>query len=170
MEVQVMTASSILVPTDFSATSDAALRYATDMALALGARLDLLYVPAKTGEHQDASYPIGRFETEAHEQLSSFVSPEQLARLRPEYALRVGSPSDEIVYFAETSGIDLIIMGTHGRTGLAHVLMGSVAEDVARRAPCPVLLFRVPRRVTVAEGDAAAVQPARTTLGLRESA
>ena len=165
-----MTVSSILVPTDFGATSDAALRYATDMALSLGARLCLMHVPAKTGEHQDASYPIGRFETAAHEQLSSFLSPEQLARLRPEYALRVGTPADEIVHFAEVSGVDLIIMGTHGRSGIAHMVMGSVAEDVARRAPCPVLLFRAPRRVAALQAEAVAVAPARTTLGLREPA
>ena len=165
-----MTVSRILVPTDFSATSDAALRYAADMALALGARLYLVHVPAKTGEHQGASYPIGKFETAAHQQLSSFLRPEELARLRPEYALRVGTPAEEIVSFAEVSDINLIIMGTHGRTGLAHMLLGSVAELVARTAPCPVLLFRAIGSAAVFQGEAADVAPAKTTLGLKEPA
>lgn len=163
-----MSVTSILVPTDFSKTSDAALHYATDLALTLGARLYLMHVPAKTGSHQEASYPIGQFETAAHEQLSSFLSPEQLARLRPEYALRVGPPAEEIVNFAAISDIDLIIMGTHGRTGLAHMLLGSVAELVARTAPCPVLLFRAQGRAAAVEAEAA-VAPAKTTLGLKET-
>jgi nucleotide-binding universal stress UspA family protein len=162
-----MTVNSILVPTDFGATSEAALRYATQMALTMGARLYLMHVPSKTGEHFEANFPIGRFETAARERLASFLTPQELERLRPEYALRVGTPAEEIARYADVCDADLIIMGTHGRSGLAHMVMGSVAEEVARTAPCPVLLFRLPKRAAASEDVAVAVTPTITTLGLK---
>jgi universal stress protein A len=158
---------SILVPTDFSETSEAALRYATKMALTLGARLYLMHVPGKTGEHFEANFPIGRFETAARERLASFLTEQELERLRPEYALRVGTPAEEIVRYADACYADLIIMGTHGRSGLAHMVMGSVAEQVARTAPCPVLLFRLSKRAAASQEVAVAATPAITTLGLK---
>ena len=161
-----MVVRSILVPTDFSATSDAALKYATEMALTLGARLYLMHVPGKTGEHFEANYPLGRFETATRERLSSFLTTEELERLRPEYALRVGVPAEEIVRYADACDADLIIMGTHGRSGIAHALMGSVAEQVVRVAPCPVLLVRALKRAAFAQGVAVKVPPVEKTLGL----
>jgi nucleotide-binding universal stress UspA family protein len=159
-----MSVRSILVPTDFSETSDAALHYATEMALTLGARLYLMHVPGKTGEHYEAKYPHGQFETATRERLSSFLTKEELERLRPEYALRVGPPAEQIVHYAEICDIDLIIMGTHGRSGLAHALMGSVAEHVVRVAPCPVLLVRAPKRTAVTQGAAVKAPPIKRTL------
>ena len=161
-----MVMRSILVPTDFSPTSDTALQYATQMALALGARLYLMHVPGKTGEHFEANYPLGRFETATRERLSSFLTTEELERLRPEYALRVGAPAEEIVRYADACDADLIIMGTHGRTGIAHALMGSVAEQVVRVAPCPVLLVRTAKRAAGLQGVAVTVPPVEKTLGL----
>jgi nucleotide-binding universal stress UspA family protein len=144
-----MAAKSILVPTDFSETSDAALTYAVDLAHTLGAQLYLMHVPGKTGENFEANFeanfPVGRFETAAQERLSTLLSPEEIERLRPEYALRLGTPADEIIRYADARDIDLIIMGTHGRSGVAHLLMGSVAEQVVRTAPCAVLLVRHPK-------------------------
>lgn len=137
-----MAVKAILVPTDFSERSDTALRYATEMALTLGARLYLMHVTGKLGEHFEANFPVGQFETAARERLNSFLSAEQIELLRPEYALRVGTPAAEILRYADSRDADMIIMGTHGRSGLAHVLMGSVAEQVVRSAPCPVLLIR----------------------------
>jgi len=162
-----MTVDSILVPTDFSATSDAALHYATQMALTLGARLFLMHVPGKTGEHLEASFPVGRFETAAGKRLSSILTKEELERLRPEYVLRVGTPADEIVRYADVCDADLIIMGTHGRSGIAHALMGSVAEQVLRTAPFPVLLVRAAKRASVTDATAVSVPPVKKTLGLR---
>lgn len=156
---------SILVPTDFSPTSDAALHYAAQMALTLGAHLYLVHVPGKTGEHFEANFPHGRFETETRERLSSFLAAEELERLRPEYAVRVGAAAEEIVRYADACDVDLIIMGTHGRSGIAHVLLGSVAEQVVRAAPCPVLLVRAPKRAAVSQGVAVTVPPAKKTLG-----
>lgn len=161
-----MTVDSILVPTDFSATSDAALHYATQMALTLGARLYLMHVPGKTGEHFEASFPVGRFETTAGERLSAILTKGELERLRPEYVLRVGTPAEEIVRYADVCDADLIIMGTHGRSGIAHALMGSVAEQVVRTARCPVLLVRAPKRAATSQGVAVAVPSAKKTLGL----
>ena len=137
-----MVAKVILVPTDFSSTSDAALRYATEMALALGARIFLLHVPGKTGEHFEANFPFACFDTAGRERFDSFLTAEEVERLHPEYVVRAGGPAEEVVRYADVCGADLIIMGTHGRTGLAHALMGSVAEQVVRTASCPVLLIR----------------------------
>ena len=141
-----MIVKSILVPTDFSEPSDAALHYATGMAQALGAQLYLLHVPGKDGENLEMNFPIGAFEAAARQRLSAFLSPEELVRLRPEYASRIGTPAEEIVRYADARDVELIIMGTHGRSGVAHMLMGSVAEHVVRTAPCPVLLVRHPKR------------------------
>ena len=159
-----MAVKCILVPTDFSETSDAALHYATEMALTLGARLYLMHVPGKTGEHFEANFPHGRFETATRERLSSFLTNDQLERLRPEYAVRVGVPADEIARYADACDVDLIIMGTHGRSGLAHAVIGSVAEQVVRVAPCPVLLVRAPKRAPVSLGAVVTVPPLKRTL------
>jgi len=144
-----MTVNSILVPTDFSEPSDAALHYATDMARTLGARLFLLHVPGKTGENLEMNFPVAQFETAAQQRLDTLVSPSDIERLRPEYAVRIGTPAEEIVRYANERDIDLIIMGTHGRSGVAHLLLGSVAEHVVRAAPCPVLLVRHRKTVAV---------------------
>jgi len=86
----VMTVNSILVPTDFSEPSDAALYYATDMARTLGARLFLVHVPGKTGENLEMNFPVAQFETAAHQRLDTLLSPSDIERLRPEYAVRIG--------------------------------------------------------------------------------
>jgi nucleotide-binding universal stress UspA family protein len=140
----------IVVPTDFSPTSEAALHYAARLALTLNARLYLVHVPGKTGENFEAGFPIGAFDRHAHTQLASFLTTEELERLHPDYAERIGTPAEEIVRFADARDADLIVMGTHGRTGLAHLVMGSVAEHVVRAAPCPVLLVRSSKPVSTA--------------------
>ena len=160
-----MVVKSILVPTDFSEASDAALHYATELALTLGARLALLHVPGKTGEHFEANFPHGQFEAATRERLSSFLTTEQLERLRPEYVLRVGGPAEQIVRYADLVDAGLIVMGTHGRSGLAHALMGSVAEQVVRSAPCPVLLVRARKQVAaVVPGAEVTVPPVKRVL------
>jgi nucleotide-binding universal stress UspA family protein len=162
-----MTVRSILIPTDFSETSDVALAYATDMALGLGARLYLLHVARKTGEPADANVPLGRFETAAQERLDLRVTPQDHARLRPEYAVRVGTPAEEIVRYAGDRDVDLLIMGTHGRSGVAHLLLGSVAEHVVRTAPCPVLLVRHPKAAVARERVPAALADVARSMGTR---
>lgn len=137
----------ILVPTDFSATSDAALRYGVELARTFHARLHLLHVPEHPSEAAKAEYPIGLFETAqkvAAERLGHLLTDQETRELRPECALRSGTPYHEIVRYADERQIDLIVIGTHGRSGVARVLIGSVAEKVVRKAPCPVLTVHNP--------------------------
>jgi universal stress protein A len=104
-----------------------------------------VHVPGKTGENFEANFPIGQFEKMATERLETLMGQQEAKRYRPEYAVRIGAPADEIVRYADSRDIDLIVMGTHGRSGVAHMVMGSVAEKVVREAPCPVLVVRQPR-------------------------
>jgi universal stress protein A len=139
----------ILVPTDFSTASEAALSYGIALARAFDAKLVLLNVPEHPGVAAEAEYPIGIYETmknAASERLGGLLSKTEATELRPEYAMRIGTPADEIVKFAGSHAIDLIVMGTHGREGVARVIMGSVAETVVRRATCPVLTVHYPER------------------------
>src|SRR5512143_951906 len=115
------TVRNILLPTDFSEASDVAVTYAAGMAQTLGAQLYVLHV-AGIGENFEANFPVGRFATAARARLGTFLSQAEIDRLRPEYALRIGEPAEEIVRYAEARYVDLIIMGTHGRSGLAHLL------------------------------------------------
>jgi nucleotide-binding universal stress UspA family protein len=160
-----MTVTRILVPTDFSPTSDAAVRYAGQLALTLGARLHLLHVPGRTGEHMEADYPIEQFRAPVA-RLDAFFTADEVERLHPTYAVRVGTPAEEIVVYADSLGVDLIVMGTHGRTGIAHAVIGSVAEHVARIASCPVLLVRSPKQPHVAEAPVVAEQSVHAHRGL----
>jgi type II secretory ATPase GspE/PulE/Tfp pilus assembly ATPase PilB-like protein/nucleotide-binding universal stress UspA family protein len=133
----------ILVPCDFSRFSDAAVSQACEMATKFGADLHLLNVVA-------APQVLARVEPEADrlrhakERLDQQLQPHAMVELPVERAVVTGTPHREICRYAQQHDIDLIVMGTHGRTGLAHVAIGSVAEKVLRAAPCPVLIARDP--------------------------
>jgi universal stress protein A len=137
----------LLVPTDFSATSEIALHYALDIAPP-GAAIHVLHVIHDASLM--AAYPDG-FYVEPPGQRERLIE-EATARLteiartaaRPNLTTEVvvGWPVGAIVQDAKLRDADLIVMGTHGRTGLAHALLGSVAERVLRTAPCPVLTVR----------------------------
>ncbi len=141
----------ILVPTDFSACSDAAVKYGREMCRAFGASLHLLHVvqdpytqpwaaeafPAPLGEM------LNQWQEQARQRLATLLPAEEQAGVTT--ATVVGSPFNEIVRYAEEQQIDLIVIGTHGRGGLGHMLLGSVAEKVVRKAPCPVLTVRYPQ-------------------------
>lgn len=132
---------SILVPVDFSQCSQKALEYAVPFAKQFGARLALLHVI-------EPSVPTA--EMMVVESESAAVATEKLKILQQEVRnavpctilLRTGSPPIEITGAASELGMDLIILSTHGRRGLEHVLLGSVAEKVVRQASCPVLVVR----------------------------
>jgi universal stress protein A len=143
-----MTPKHILVPTDFSPQADAALRYALDLAAVLDARVHLVHVvedPVAAGMWSAEFYTV----TVAGLQISLVKDSEQhLRRIVAESGIATGALTSEvrtgpaarvIVDAAAERGDDLIVMGTTGRTGLAHVVMGSVAEKVVRLAHCPVL-------------------------------
>jgi nucleotide-binding universal stress UspA family protein len=116
---------AILLPTDFSDTSRAAIRVARAYAAALGASVHLLHIP---GAGEQATTALLTAEAEG-------FGP----RVVVTTALRFGDPAPAIVEYARDHDIDLIVMGTHGRTGVSRALLGSVTERVVRSAPCPVL-------------------------------
>jgi nucleotide-binding universal stress UspA family protein len=142
----------ILVPTDFSKHSHNALGYAAAFAEKFGAELFLLHVvqdlalfiPEAVSVAPPAVPPIEQMTAAVREALDRLVRENDLGRLTVHCEVREGTPFYEIIQFAREAEIDLIIMGTHGRSGLAHVLLGSVSERVVRKAPCPVLTVRDP--------------------------
>ena len=149
-----MAVQHILVPTDFSAYADQALAYAIALAQALQARLTLLHVfhlsPLSVGEMPPAvlTATLHEMETNAQQRMQATLARVHHAGLQVDSAIIEGLPFQTILDTAKDKGVDLIIMGTHGRTGLTHVLMGSVAEKILRLAPCPVLVTRKTTEVT----------------------
>ena len=139
----------ILYPTDFSSYSNQAYLHAVALAEVHQASLTILYVYAPT---LNASSPERDAESEKEHWR------EQLGQIRPvnpdipvHHVLLEGDPAAQIVRYAADAGIDLIVMGTHGRTGLERMLLGSVAEQTLRGAPCSVLVVKLPRGVPAAE-------------------
>jgi len=139
----------ILVPTDFSEHSKTAVQYGCELASKFGADLHLLHVV----EQLPVMYSEGAIfspETEAEllaearELLTKTPADIDVSALNVTRATLEGHPLVEIVRYARENEIDLIVIGTHGRTGLVHVLLGSVAEKVVRKAPCPVLTVHSP--------------------------
>lgn len=142
-----ITIRRILVPTDFGDSSTPAVRYAARMAEAFGAELILLnVVPDAALILPDAVMPapvptadLAKFMADAKENLARLVATEKLESLNPKVEVRVGSPVPEILAAATDLKADLLCVGTHGRHGLSHLLLGSLAERIVRDAPCPVL-------------------------------
>ena len=145
---------NILVATDFGETSDAAVNYGRALARHFDARLHVVHVvqnvEAQTlGDGYIAAMPEIQAELEeaARKQLAALLIDNDEKPLRTTSAIsRSGMPAAAIVDYARTHKIDIIVIGTHGRGALAHLLMGSVAERVVRTAPCPVLTVRHPER------------------------
>ena len=142
----------ILVPTDFSKHSHNALTYAVAFADKFGAELYLLHVvqdlalfiPEAVSVAPPVAPPVEQMTAAAREALGRVVRENDLGGVTVHCEVREGTPFYEIIQFAKDSDIDLIIMGTHGHSGLVHVLLGSVTEKVVRKAPCPVLTVRHP--------------------------
>ncbi len=134
----------ILVPVDLSPSSGNALSFARTLAAVLGASIDVLYVMESStrtlgsGTAQAPSDPAA-----ARELLRSFVeSTAGLGAVPTTERVESGDAQDRIVSVADSEGFDMIVMGTHGRTGRAASLVGSVAESVVRTSPRPVLTVR----------------------------
>jgi universal stress protein A len=141
----------ILVPIDFSAHSEKAIRYATTLANKFGARLSLLHViedPFVTGAWQaDVFVPnipelINDLIKAAQSRMAEHKKHLAAHGFLVDIVVITGRPASAIVEQASAGRFDVIVMGTHGRTGLTHALLGSVAERVVRTAPCPVLTVR----------------------------
>jgi nucleotide-binding universal stress UspA family protein len=150
----------ILVPVDFSAHSDRAMRYAATLAGRVGASVELLHVVEDLTYGAFSEVYVPNVPALMEEAINSAV--DRLTPLKAEVfphgadvetVVSMGRPALTIVEHARAGKFDLIVMGTHGRTGLGHLLMGSVAEHVVRTAPCPVLTVR---GVEAAAGSAAA--------------
>ncbi len=140
---------NILCPVDFSEPSREALHYAVDLAVQFGARLTLLNVYQIPGYALPEGVVIATPDvlTELVDSIEKQLDRwAEMARTQGAHDVRVrselGTPHTEIDRVAKEAGHDLIVIGTHGRTGLKHVLLGSVAERVVRTAPCPVLTVR----------------------------
>jgi len=141
----------ILVPTDLSEHACQAAKYAAAFAEKFGAEIYLLHVLQEIAPYQPDAVttgppvapPLEKLTAAARESLDRFMTDNKLKRLAIHQEVREGTPVEEIVEFAAEKDIDLIILGTHGRGWLAHVLLGSVAEKVVRKAPCPVLTVRL---------------------------
>jgi nucleotide-binding universal stress UspA family protein len=139
----------ILLPTDFSSHSATATRYACELVMKFDAQLHLLHtlethLAGTPGFAMGLALPqyIHESRTMAEKSLAGVLDPQWLAGRTVVHAVVEGSPKVEIVRYARAHEIDLIVLATHGRSGLAHVLIGSVAESVVRTAPCPVLTVR----------------------------
>jgi universal stress protein A len=146
-----MPVKNILVPTDFSAGSREAVRYAFDLAVSLGAALHVVHVlenPFAPGAFMEMYSPPPAdyfldMERQATERLQESLTPEEKARVRAVMTTRLGVPATEILdRLNEDPRIDLVVMATHGRGGVARLVMGSVADKVIRSAPCPVVSIR----------------------------
>jgi universal stress protein A len=150
-----MTVHHVLVPIDFSPYAEQALDYAIALAQKLQARVTLLHViqpPLVAGADMGA-WPSPAFVDELEAAITSdlegYLTRVTAAGLVGEMTVVHGVPFQQILDTAKKRQVDLIIMGTHGRTGLSHVLLGSVTEKVVRLAPCPVLIARQPTSAAV---------------------
>lgn len=133
---------SILVPTDFGEPAEQATALAVTFAEKFDAKLTLLHVyelPPVYGYGEALAWPMEDFAREAQKSLDAALSKLKELHPRADAVLETGDASERILAVAKSRNVDLIVMGTHGRRGLAHVLLGSVAEKVVRRSPVPVL-------------------------------
>jgi nucleotide-binding universal stress UspA family protein len=144
-ELLMLPIHTIVHPTDFSPRSDHAFQLACSLARDHGARLIVCHVvlpPAVVYGAEITGLSEESYKQAAEEKLAQLAAPDPALRL--EKRLLQGEPADEIVRLAGASNCDLIVLGTHGRTGLSRLLLGSVAEQVLRKAPCAVLTVKAP--------------------------
>ena len=145
-----ITLNTILVPSDFSECSDEALAYGLELARRFNAKVHLLHVVqdpatqpwAAEGFAAPVIEVVDEWQRQADARLRALVPDAD--RDRVIVATTVATPYAEILAYAAEHDVDLIVMGTHGRSGVSHLLLGSIAERVVRRAPCPVLTVRRP--------------------------
>lgn len=141
----------ILVPIDFSDYSKSALKYAVNFIKQFNAELILVYVvepviyPPDFSMGQIAIPSVDlEMDKRAIEELNKLAKEEIPSEIKVRTIVKTGKPFIEIIETASEENIDLIIIATHGHTGVEHILFGSTAEKVVRKAPCPVLTLREP--------------------------
>ena len=144
----------ILFPTDFSETSEEAAKYAVSYGKEFGAKVYVLHIVNERIISEGLNLPrlvsVADLEEEmtkeAKKRLQVLIPKEEAEGLDMETVIVRGEPFLEIIRFAKEKDIDLIIIGTHGRSGFEHIIFGSTAEKVVRKAPCPVLSVRPSQR------------------------
>jgi len=141
----------IVCAVDFSDFSDYAQRYAVGLAEVFGADLRLVHVVElpflptySLAGVPDLCLPVEQVEESARLRMQEAVDTCRADHPNTEGEVRLGSAFVEVISYAREIDADLIVVGTHGRTGLTHMLIGSVAEKIVRKAPCPVLSVKHP--------------------------
>ena len=138
-----MAHKTILFPTDFSHASDAALEHAAALAKQTGARLLIVHVEEPPLAYGGGELYYGLPEPDSERILRMLEDVKPADPTVPfTHRLTMGDPAAEIVRIAGDESAEMIVLGTHGRTGMTRLLMGSVAEAIVRHSPCPVLVYR----------------------------
>jgi nucleotide-binding universal stress UspA family protein len=139
----------IPAPTDLSELSALGVRYALELSRGWGAEVTVYHIAAGAELASYKAFSLQDLIEKHKKSLSQFLT-DHFAELLPLVEVRekveVGEPAASILAEAEKAGSDLIVMSTHGRTGLAHLLMGSVTEEVVRNAVCPVFSVHAPKK------------------------
>ncbi len=141
----------ILLPTDFSEHAKFAVPWAVDLAIRYGAELHVLHVfdenamdPLFFTYGGSAEEYFNNVRDGFRKEVDNYLEGADISGITLVPVLANGNPFVEIVKYAKKHGVDIIVMGTHGRTGMAHMLLGSITEKVVRKAHCPVLTVRSP--------------------------
>jgi len=140
----------ILVPVDFSEHAEPVLEWAAHLAEEHGSQILLLHVyhlPVEFQQLEGAYLPAdfwSNVKSEAEQQLGAYAERLRARNLSAEPLVREGYPATVIIEEATAQEADLVVIGTHGHTGLKHLLLGSIAERVVQKAPCPVLTVKAP--------------------------
>ena len=147
---QMISIQGVMVPVDFSKESILAAKFGASLAEEYKTKLYVLHVmepvhPSLRGYIVDFEQFQQRMIAQAKEDLENVIPKAVKDRIPVEFILEIGHPSYLIVEKAKELGVDVLVIATHGRTGLSHVLLGSVAEKVIRHAPCPVFVIRNPK-------------------------
>jgi len=147
---QIMHAQKILFPTDFSTASQEAFKWATSLARDSGASITIVHVEEPPMAYGGGEMYAGDDQGHREELKKSLIETVPAdPSIQFEHKLLVGDPATAIVQLADEENADFIVIGTHGRTGLTRLLMGSVAESIVRRAKCPVLTIKQPDHAAV---------------------
>ena len=147
-----MNIQRILCPVDFSEYNLAANQYASSLAKSTGARIIYLHAyVADPYETPPIYFDSVKTEKELVDKLENFIEPD-CPDVQGSYVVEYGLATDRIIKYANENEVDLIVMGTHGRTGLRRVLLGSVVEAVIRQAECPVLAIKSETKVPLVPG------------------
>ncbi|MGI9427801.1 MAG: universal stress protein [Bythopirellula sp.] len=161
-----MNINTILIATDFSSDSEAALRHASALAAAEGAKLCIAHIdddtPGLVFGHVGYGYvpSVDEIAREQYDKLLTILPTNEGVTF--EHRFLRGNAAESILQLAKEAKADLIVIGTHGKTGLRRLLMGSVAEQVVRRAECPVLTIKQPSTGTGGEKRPLQTQPHST--------